>query len=76
MKQFKLRAVADLLGVAPYRISYTLKNGVLPARKRRYLHRWYTAEEIALLAHYFGVSVPRELENPESDCRETGRQSV
>jgi hypothetical protein len=76
MKQYKLQAVSNLLGVATYRIAYTLHNGVLPPRKRRYLHRWYSGEEIVLLAHYFGVAVPEELEVPERNCQAKGGQSV
>ena len=63
--KYKLKAVAEMLDVSRDRITYTLKNGVLPPRKRRYLHHWYSPEEIILLADYFDVPVPKELENPE-----------
>jgi DNA-binding transcriptional MerR regulator len=63
--KYKLKAASEMLGVSPDRITYTLTNGVLPPRKRRYLHRWYSPEEILLLAEYFDVPIPKELENPE-----------
>jgi hypothetical protein len=68
--KYKLKAVSEMLGVSRDRIAYTLTNGVLPPRKRRYLHRWYTPEEIMLLADYFDVPVPEGLEH------EKGRQLV
>jgi hypothetical protein len=70
MKQYKLQAVSNLLGIAPHRIAYTFKNGVLSARKRRYLHHWYTPGEIVLLAGYFDVPVPDEFANLELKHKE------
>ena len=63
--KFKLKAVAEMLNVSRDRIAYTLKNGFLPPRKHRYLHHWFTPEEIIRLADYFDVPVPKELENRE-----------
>ena len=62
---YKLKAVAEMLDVPRHRVAYTHKNGFFPARKRRYLHHWYTPEEIVRLADYFDVPVPKELENRE-----------
>lgn len=76
MSQYKLQAVSNMLSVAPHRIAYTLKNGVLPARKRRYLHHWYTPEEIVLLARYFDVPIPNEVATLGPQRNEEGRQSV
>jgi hypothetical protein len=53
------------LDVSRHRIVYTHKNGFLPPRKRRYLHHWYTFEEIIRLADYFDVPVPKQIENRE-----------
>ena len=63
--KFKLKAVAEMLDVSRHRIVYTHKNGFLPPRKRRYLHHWYTFEEIIRLADYFDVPVPKQIENRE-----------
>jgi hypothetical protein len=63
--KFKLKAVAEMLNVSRDRIAYTHKNGFFPARKRRYLHHWYTSEEIIRLADYFDVPVPKQIENRE-----------
>jgi hypothetical protein len=63
--KYKLKAVAEMLDVPRHRIAYTHKNGFLPPRKRRYLHHWYSPEEIVRLAEYFDVPVPKELENRE-----------
>ena len=71
--KYKLNTVAEMLDVPRHRIAYTHKNGFFPARKRRYLHHWYTPEEIVRLADYFAVPVPKELGNRE---QEKGRQSV
>jgi hypothetical protein len=68
--KYKLKAVAEMLDVSRDRITYTLKNGFLPPRKRRYLHHWYSLEEIILLADYFDVPIPKALEQKK------GRQSV
>ena len=61
--KFKLKAVAEMLDVSRHRIVYTHKNGFLPPRKHRYLHHWYTSEEIIRLADYFDVPIPKQIEN-------------
>jgi hypothetical protein len=60
--KYKLKEVAEMLDISRDRITYTLKNGFLPARKRRYLHHFYTPEEIIRLADYFDVPVPKDLQ--------------
>jgi hypothetical protein len=63
MRSYRLKEVAELLGVAAHRIDYAVRRRqVAVSRPHKYAHHWYTWEEIKAFAHWFGVSLPSQKE--------------